>query len=105
MVGGPSFLTAKKEPKKNPECSPKVHLSAAGMPPLLLQPFVVRNDDTDPPLSPLPTEGGEENITRKSVADRQPALNGLALSNPSQATIGAQTEDRESPPLASPLPL
>ena len=27
------------------------------------------NADTDPPLSPLPTEGGEENITGQSLAD------------------------------------
>ena len=49
-VGGPSFLTAK----------PVLRLLVTS------KSFGGRNDDTDPPLIPLPTKGGEEKITGKT---------------------------------------
>ena len=80
-VGGSSFLTTKKGIQI---ANREENLSSAGMPPLLLQP----SSSGMPTLLLFRKEQDKAN---------QPARKGLTLSNPSLATIGAQTGVSDTP--------
>ena len=93
LVGGPSFLTAKKD---------RLLVKSTS--------FVVRNDDAPrtqttsadcgwqsaPFASPSLQREGKRTSSDNRLLTDQPASKRLTLGNPSQATIGAQTGDEDT---------